>query len=303
MSLATNVSNLATRIATEFKAIRTITGTLASLTTTDKTSLAAAINEVKAASLNAGAQINDTTPGTGTVYSSTKTENVVSAAVSALIASSPAALDTLNELAAALGNDANFATTINTALGNRVRVDAVQTLTAPQQAQARSNIGAGTSSLVVGTGAGDAKAGNYQPTSANISDSTAVGRSVLTAVDASAARTAIGAGTSNLALGTTSSTAKAGDYAPPAATTGATGLIQLAGMLGGTATSPTVRTGSETQTGVLELATAAETTTGTSAVLAVHPAGLKVELDKKATVTDMGDPNTDFVATFNAGLL
>lgn len=47
-----------------------------------------------------------------------------------------------------------------------------------------------------------------------VSDSTTIGRAVLTAADAGAARTAIGAGTSNLALGTTSTTAKAGDYAP-----------------------------------------------------------------------------------------
>lgn len=41
----------------------------------------------------------------------------VANAIANLIASSPAALDTLNELAAALGNDANFSTTITTALG------------------------------------------------------------------------------------------------------------------------------------------------------------------------------------------
>lgn len=40
----------------------------------------------------------------------------VKAAIAALVASSPAALDTLNELAAALGNDANFAATITNAL-------------------------------------------------------------------------------------------------------------------------------------------------------------------------------------------
>lgn len=44
----------------------------------------------------------------------------VATAVANVVASSPAALDTLNELAAALGNDANFASTVNTALGNRV---------------------------------------------------------------------------------------------------------------------------------------------------------------------------------------
>lgn len=86
-------------------------------------------------------------------------------------------------------------------------------LTAATQADARTAIGAGTSSLVVGTGAGDAKAGNYQPTAANISDSTATGRTLITATDAGAARTAIGAGTSSLAIGTTAGTAAEGNDA------------------------------------------------------------------------------------------
>lgn len=90
-------------------------------------------------------------------------------------------------------------------------------VTATDAAAARSAIGAGTSSLALGTTSSTAKAGDYQPTAANISNATTVGRNVLTAVDAATARTAIGAGTSNLALGTTSSTAKAGDYAPNAA--------------------------------------------------------------------------------------
>ena len=50
-------------------------------------------------------------------------------------------------------------------------------------------------------------------TASQISDSTTVGRSVLTAADATAARTAIGAGTSNLAIGTTGTTAAAGNDA------------------------------------------------------------------------------------------
>lgn len=84
---------------------------------------------------------------------------------------------------------------------------------------ARTAIGAGTSNLAIGTTSTTAKAGDYQPTSANISDATAVGRSVITATDAAAARTAIGAGTgnSNLVVGTASNQAKAGNYQPTAA--------------------------------------------------------------------------------------
>ena len=66
----------------------------------------------------------------------------VDAAISALVDSAPATLNTLDELAAALGDDANFATTTSTALGNRVRFDASQSLSSAQKTQARSNIGA-----------------------------------------------------------------------------------------------------------------------------------------------------------------
>ena len=61
--------------------------------------------------------------------------------VADLVASSPAALDTLAELAAALGGDASFATTTATALGNRLRVDtAAQGLSAGQKTNAKTNI-------------------------------------------------------------------------------------------------------------------------------------------------------------------
>lgn len=49
---------------------------------------------------------------------------------------------------------------------------------------------------------------------------TAVGQNVFAAADMAAARTAIGAGTSNLAIGTSSTTAKAGDYTPTKSTVG-----------------------------------------------------------------------------------
>jgi hypothetical protein len=64
----------------------------------------------------------------------------VNALIESVIDSAPAALDTLNELAAALGDDPNFAATINASLGNRLRVDAAQSLTTLQKQQARDNI-------------------------------------------------------------------------------------------------------------------------------------------------------------------
>lgn len=48
------------------------------------------------------------------------TESYVNTQVSNLVASAPSALDTLNELAAALNDDASFASTVTTALGNKL---------------------------------------------------------------------------------------------------------------------------------------------------------------------------------------
>lgn len=61
---------------------------------------------------------NPTAPTQPAGNNSTRLANTafVQAALAALVASSPAALDTLNELAAALGNDPNFATTMTNAL-------------------------------------------------------------------------------------------------------------------------------------------------------------------------------------------
>ena len=90
-------------------------------------------------------------------------------------------------------------------------------LTAANAAAVKTLIGAGSSDLVLGTTSTTALAGNYAPTVSSLSDSTTVGRNLLTAASAIAARSVIGAGTSSLALGTTSSTALAGNYAPAAA--------------------------------------------------------------------------------------
>ena len=83
---------------------------------------------------------------TGVTWSADKIFDAIEAAKTAvkndLTAGAAAALDTLSELAAALNDDPNFAATIAAEIANRVRYDAAQTLTAPQQAQARANIGA-----------------------------------------------------------------------------------------------------------------------------------------------------------------
>ena len=147
MSLETRIIALSQAIGADIKTLTTNQGTLSGLSTTAKASLVAAINELVTA-MGAKATINDTaTDGATTVtWSADKIYDSIEAAKTAVTNSltngAAATLDTLNELAAALGNDPSFAANIATQMANRVRYDAAQTLTAPQKTQVLTNIGA-----------------------------------------------------------------------------------------------------------------------------------------------------------------
>lgn len=84
-----------------------------------------------------------TTPGSGDNSTKVATTAFVRAALDALINAAPGSLDTLKELADAIGDDPNFAASVAAALGNRLRVDAAQSLSAGQKTQGQSNLGLG----------------------------------------------------------------------------------------------------------------------------------------------------------------
>jgi hypothetical protein len=90
-----------TTVVDNDKKLTQITG----IDATTKTSLEAALTGIDA----------DTLDGQQGSYYTTYTDN----AISALVDSSPATLDTLNELAAALGDDPNFATTVSNQIGTK----------------------------------------------------------------------------------------------------------------------------------------------------------------------------------------
>lgn len=143
MSLQSRIGDLITAIGTDYKQIRTwITGSssgdLTGLTTTDKSSLVAAINEVDANTASVP-DASETVKGImelatlAEVATGTDTTRAVTAAgvrqernalkTEILGVDVPAALDTLQELADALGDDASFASSVTTALGNKQPLD------------------------------------------------------------------------------------------------------------------------------------------------------------------------------------
>ena len=66
----------------------------------------------------------------------------ISAAVTSLVDAAPAALDTLNELAAALGDDANFASTVTTSIGTKAPIES-PTFTGTVSGITKSMVGLG----------------------------------------------------------------------------------------------------------------------------------------------------------------
>lgn len=149
MSLETKLIALTQGIATDIKTLTTNQGDLSSLPTTAKSSLVAAIAEIHGL-LGTGGAIIDDNAGNGddqVTWSADKIFDSIATAIQnlqdSLVNGAGAALDTLKELADALNNDPNFATTIASEIANRVRYDQPQTLNATQRAQACANIGVG----------------------------------------------------------------------------------------------------------------------------------------------------------------
>lgn len=177
---------------------------------------------------------------TGTDNTRAVTPAGVKAVIDNLVAAAPGALDTLDELAQALGDDANFATTVTNALATKAPT-ASPTLTGTPAAPTAIT---GTNTTQIAT--------------------TAFVNSQIASTVPAASETAAG----KVELATAAETATGTDNTRAVHPAGLAALVS-----------------SETAKGIVELATAAETTTGTDNTRAVHPAGLKVELDKKANLT------------------
>lgn len=122
----------------------------------------------------------------------------IATAITNLVNAAPGTLDTLNELALALGSDPNFATTMATALANKQPLDADLTAIAALVSAANK--------IAYATGAGTWA----------LTDYTAAARTFDAAIDAAAERTVLGLGTAATTAATAYATAAQGATADAA---------------------------------------------------------------------------------------
>jgi hypothetical protein len=95
------------------------------------------------ATLDVDGQVPADQLGNATVdLSAYATETYVDTAVTNLVASAPEALDTLNELAAALGDDANFATTVTNSIATKAPIES-PTFTGTVSGVTKTHVGLG----------------------------------------------------------------------------------------------------------------------------------------------------------------
>ena len=135
-----------------------------------------------------------------TIATKTYADNAATTAVAAVIDAAPLALDTLNELAAALGDDANFSSTITTSIGTKLNSSAVSAfgLTLVDDADAataRTTLGLGTAATTAATAYATAAQGTKADNALPSASVSTFGLSLIDDTTASAARTTLGLGT------------------------------------------------------------------------------------------------------------
>lgn len=134
-------------------------------------------------------------------------------AIAALVAGAPSGLNTLDELAAAIGDDASFATTVAAALAGKQPLDsdltaiaALSTTSYGRALLALADAAALRTAAGLGTAA-VAASGDFQPIDADLTaiaalTTTSYGRALLGLADAAAARATLGVGSAALLAAT-----------------------------------------------------------------------------------------------------
>lgn len=257
--------------------VRQEVGDRTTLATTVKTSLVAAVNEIHGELGTGVPDASETVKGIAEiatlaeVAAGTDSTRIVTAAgvrqertalkEEILGAGVPAALDTLDELAAALGDDANFASTVTTALSNKQPLDADLTAIAALASAANK--------VPYATGSGTWA----------LADLTAAGRALIDDADAAAQRTTLSVYSSSEV-----DTALAGKQASD------TDLTAIAAL-----TSAADKVPYATGAGTWALATL--TAAGRNLIDDVDTAGQRSTLSVYSQ-TELGNPDTDLAALY-----
>lgn len=146
MTIQSELENAFNAVGLDVKQLRSwVNGeanNLTGLTTTDKSNLVAAVNELVTAVGNVPA-ISDGTISASTVWSSTKIDATITSAINSLLDGAPGALDTINELAEALNDNPSVITSILDAQAKRVAVNSTQSFTAAEKLTGCTNLGIG----------------------------------------------------------------------------------------------------------------------------------------------------------------
>lgn len=146
-TLSAQINAFATRVGTEVKAVKsrvtTAEGKISTLETT--------VGNIQT-SIESKSEINDAAVATNSTYSSSKIVSEITAAKQAvkndLLDGAGAAYDTLKELGALIDTNRDAIDALETVAAGHVVFDKAQSLTDPQKAQARTNIGAASAAEV-----------------------------------------------------------------------------------------------------------------------------------------------------------
>lgn len=136
MALIDSLKSFAQKVGQDMGLINNKIGDVAALTTTDKTSLVSAVNEVKSNLSNLDLGVDEV--AVGTIATAKAKEEI-----DKIVAGAPAAFDTLKELADAVQSGSTTAQAVATKLNTRLSFGETQTLTAQQKLMAGNNLGIG----------------------------------------------------------------------------------------------------------------------------------------------------------------